>query len=479
MATRPWMWTALLAGAMCFPGRIVFAAALGPTSLASFGIQVVERENGWPVSMVTLRTTHNLVWVSDNAGWIAVDQPELMGRDVYVHLEADGYERAPDGFGFRGARFFVEPGGTARLEVDRTAIARRLGRLTGAGRFAHSQRLGLERDESDSGVFGCDSVQLAVHQGRLFWLWGDTTLPHYPLGLFHASSATTPLRPPSGFRPPIRIRFDYFQGPAGRPRNVAEMPGEGPTWLSGYVSLPDRTGRARLVATYAKIQPPLTTYERGLCAWNEESAKFEPVRVIWRAADRTDEPAVVPVGHPVRWTDPEGEAWILFGDPFPTMRCPAQFEAWRDPARWVGIEPPPPLTAFAGGGPVEPHRGSVAWHPWRRRWVTVFTQRFGKPSAFGEVWFAEADAPTGPWDPAVKILSHRNYTFYNPRIHDEWLAADSPSLLFEGTYSREFADRPPPTPRYDYNQILYRLDLDDPRLRSTSGRVEDAGPDVL
>jgi PAS domain-containing protein len=33
--------------------------------------------------------------------------------------------------------------------------------------------------------------------------------------------------------------------------------------------------------------------------------------------------------------------------------------------------------------------------------------------------------------------------------------------LFVGTYTVQFADRPQPTTRYDYNQILYRLDLDD------------------
>jgi hypothetical protein len=38
-------------------------------------------------------------------------------------------------------------------------------------------------------------------------------------------------------------------------------------------------------------------------------------------------------------------------------------------------------------------------------------------------------------------------------------------LIFEGTYSQTFADHPEPTPRYDYNQMLYRLDLDDPALK--------------
>ena len=65
--------------------------------------------------------------------------------------------------------------------------------LTGGGIFAESQKLGLEGDWRESGVFGCDSVQNAVHRGKMFWAWGDTTMPHYPLGIFDMSSATTPL----------------------------------------------------------------------------------------------------------------------------------------------------------------------------------------------------------------------------------------------------------------------------------------------
>ena len=91
---------------------------------------------------------------------------------------------------------------------------------------------------------------------------------------------------------------------------------------------------------------------------------------------------------------------------------------------------------------------------------------------FGEVWYAEADSPTGPWGKAVKVLSHNNYTFYNPRLHAELTPSKSPLLLFEGTYTQTFADRPLPTPRYDYNQILYRLDLDDWRCVGRKGRKQ-------
>lgn len=37
-------------------------------------------------------------------------------------------------------------------------------------------------------------------------------------------------------------------------------------------------------------------------------------------------------------------------------------------------------------------------------------------------------------------------------------------IYFEGTYSTFFTGNDAPTPRYDYNQIMYALDLDDPRV---------------
>jgi hypothetical protein len=298
----------------------------------------------------------------------------------------------------------------------------------------------------------------------MFWAWGDTTLPHYPLGIFHMTSATTSIRPLDSFEPPVRLAYDYFRTDAGRPRGVCRMPGEGPTWASGYVSLPDAAGTPRLVATYAKIKPPLEPYEYGLCVWNETAARFEPHKTVWTKSEAAPEPPPVPMGHPLFWTDSDGRQWVLFGDPLPELRCPAAFEAWEDPSTWEVLTPQETLTSASDGKDVKPHSGSVAWNPFRRRYVTVFMQSFGKPSVFGELWYAEADTPTGPWGKAVKVLSHENYTFYNPRIHPEFTPPDSPVLLFEGTYTRQFADDPQPTPRYDYNQVLYRLDLDDAAL---------------
>lgn len=438
----------------------VFAA----THTTPCRIEVIEKGTGWPVPMVELRTTHNVRFVTDNAGVIAFDLPELMGVATWFDVRGHGYEVRADGFGMRGVRLTPQPGATNRIEVNRTIIARRLGRLTGGGLFAESQKLGGATDWVESGLLGCDSVQNAVYEGKMFWVWGDTTMPNYPLGIFNASSATTALQPLATFEPPLRLPFDYFRDARGRPRGVADIPGKGPTWISAYVSLPDKRGRQHLVGSYMKVTPPLEAYERGLCVWNDRSAKLERLKVLWEKSAEHPKPPPLPDGHPAFWRDADGKEWVLFGNPLPTLRCPATFEAWQDAATWETLTPQATLVSGADGKPVKPHSGSIAWNPWRKRWVTVFMEWFGKPSAFGELWYAEADAPTGPWGKAVKILSHDNYTFYNPRLHPEFTATNSPFLIFEGTYTQQFADHPQPTPRYDYNQILYRLDLDDPRL---------------
>jgi len=428
-------------------------------------IEVVEKATGWPVPLVELRTTHNVRFVTDNAGVVAFDLPELMGVETWFDVIGHGYGVATDGFGMCGVRLKPMPGTKLRVEVNRTIIARRLGRLTGAGLFAESQKLGLEADWQESGEVGCDSVQNAVHRGKLFWVWGDTTLARYPLGIFNATSATTSIQPLVSFEPPLRLPFDYFRDRQGKPRGVANISGDGPTWISAFVSLPDKTGTPRLVGSYMKVKPPLEAYEWGLCVWNETTEQLERLKVLWTKSPEAPKPPPLPDGHPALWKDERGREWVLFGNPLPTLRCPAGFEAWQDPATWEVLHPQTELNSAGDGKPVKPHSGSIVWNQWRRRWVTVFMEAFGKPSAFGELWYAEAGLPTGPWGKAVKILSHENYTFYNPRIHPEFSGTNSPILLFEGTFTQQFADKPRPTPRYDYNQILYRLDLDDPKLK--------------
>ena len=426
-------------------------------------IEVVDKENGWPVPLVELRTIHDARYVTDNAGLIAIHDPDLMDRALWFHVKGHGYGVDKDGFGFEGVRTALSAGGKVRIEVVRRNIAKRLGRLTGAGLFSEAEKLGIGPPLPETGDFGCDSGLMARHGDDLYWLWGDTSLPGYPLGVFNSTFATSGLRPIEKFEPPLALRYTHFRDKEGKPKGVARMPGDGPTWLSGMTSVRDRNNHPQLVATYSKIKNHLDEYEIGLCHWWHAKSEFQHVKTVWKEGD--GKKPLILRGHPFTWKDPAGEEWLLFGDPFPEVRCKATFESWSDPQTWEKVELPPAPRSAEDGSEVKPHRGSVVWSPFRKRWITIYTQNFGKPSLFGEIWYAEADSPMGPWGKAVKVLTHDNYTFYNPKIHAELTPENASFIVFEGTYTAEFADKPQPTPRYNYNQILYRLDLDDPKLK--------------
>ena len=122
------------------------------------------------------------------------------------------------------------------------------------------------------------------------------------------------------------------------------------------------------------------------------------------------------------------------------------------------------LPVDANGEVIFPHGGCVHWNAYRHKWIAIFTRLHGKDSELGEIYYAEAEAPTGPFKRAVKIFTHNQYTFYNPVQH-KFLDRDGGRTIYiEGTYTAEFSGNTNPTPRYNYNQILYRLDLSDPRL---------------
>jgi len=439
----------------------LFVTAQTACALEPCRIQIVDDENSWPVPLVEVKTTHNVRLVTDNAGVIAFDLPELLNVAMWLSVEGHGYAVKKDGFGYAGVRVTPRPGETLTIKVERQLPAKRLGRITGGGLFAESQKLGDETDWKEQRILGCDSVQNVAHDGKLFWNWGDTTLANYPLGRFHMIGATTSLQPLESFKPPVRLRYNYMTADDGIPRNVAQMPGDGPTWLDGYVSLPDAAGRHHLGATYTKIRPPLAAYERGLCIWDDESRKFDKLKMLWTQSEEQPEPPPSPFGHPVVWTDAEGVKWLLFGDPFPTLKCRATFEDWSRPEKWEAVVPQPSATTVDGTAQIEPHRGAIAWNEFRQKWVTIFTQKFGKSSALGELWYAEAESPLGPWTGAIHVVTHNHYTFYNPQLHPGFTPAGSPILLFEATYTHAFSSTPTPTPRYDYNQVLYRLDLDE------------------
>jgi hypothetical protein len=490
---------------------LAISLVLAAEPIHPFAIEVVDESTGRGVPLVELTTTSGITYVTDSAGLIAFDEPGLLDQRVHFAVKSHGYEAHKDGFGFPGIALDVKPGGMATIKIRRLNIAERLYRVTGQGIYRDSVVLGrqppIKEPLLNAKVTGSDSVMNVVYQGRLHWFWGDTNWPAYPLGLFHTPGATSKLPKDGGLDPTRGVDLAYFMGDNGFARATAQMPGDGPTWINGLAVLPDASGRERMICCYAKIKPPLEAYARGIAEWDDERNEFRQV-----SAFAADVP-LYPDGHPLKVRD-GGEEYVYFAMPYPLVRTRATAESYKNLATYEAytclvpgstLENPtidrdesgrvryawkrgtPPIDAqqqaklvrsgklkadegllqlrdAATGNAVIAHAGSVAWNEYRQKYVLIAVQIYGS-SMLGEVWYAEAEKPLGPWMSAVKIVTHDKYSFYNPKHHPYFDADGGRFIFFEGTYTHTFSGNEQKTPRYDYNQIMYRLDLADERLR--------------
>jgi hypothetical protein len=474
-----------------------------------FKITVVDEQTGRGVPLVELSTVHNIRLFTDSNGVAAFHEPGLMGQKVFFHVKSHGYEFPKDGFGFRGKALDVSGGGSAVLKVKRLYAAERLYRVTGAGIYRDSVLTGvkvpLRRPLLNAQVAGQDSVINAVYRGKYYWFWGDTNRPSYPLGNYWAPGAVSSLPDKGGLDPALGVDLEYAADEKGFAAPSAKIPGEGPTWLGGLVVLRDK-GRERLFAGYARIRGYLEVYQTGLLEFDDKSKRFERVTTFARDAP------LLPSGHPFL-RKVKGVEYVYFANPYPLVRVRATPEELARPERYEAFTclaegarrkesrldraPDGSLrygwkrnTAAVGpaeqaklikagklkreeallqlqeadtGKAVQAHGGSVYWNPYRRRWVLI-TVEMGGTSNLGEIWYAAADTPLGPWAYARKVVTHTRYSFYNPKQHPLFDQQGGRVIFFEGTYTAEFSGNTDRTPRYDYNQIMCRLDLADERL---------------
>jgi len=479
-----------------------------PPPSALFAIRVVDAETGRGVPLVELETVNHLRFYTDSNGTVAFREPGLMGRQIFFHVRSHGYEYPKDSFGYRGVRLKTTPGTEAVLKLKRLNIAERLYRVTGAGIYRDNRLLGrsapIKQPLLNGMVFGSDSVVTAVYRGKLHWFWGDTNRPSYPLGNFHVPFATSLLPGQGGLDPGLGVNLTYAVGKNGFAKEAAKMPGKGPTWIDGLVVLPDKNQRPRLLAQYVKIKSPLTVYERGVVQFNDERQQFGHRATFSKAVP------LYPHGHPFLHRAADGQEYVYFAGGMPLVRVRASLASYLDPSQyetytflpagsgsdvqrnpdgslkfeWRGGQPkldlkqvnkliaekriragesPVHLIDIETGKPVLTQQGSVYWNDHRQRWVMIISQSFGS-SMLGEIWFAEASRPEGPWVYARKIVTHNDYSFYNPKQHPYFAKDGGRTLFFEATYTSTFSGNKHPTPLYDYNQIMYRLELDDPRL---------------
>ena len=293
-----------------------------------------------------------------------------------------------------------------------------------------------------------------------------------------------------GLDPAEGVNLRYFVSKEGFSRPMCRLGVKGgPIWIDGLLTVNDETGRERLVARYAHMKSLGEMLDHGLAVFNDDKEEFEKL-TEFSLKDR----GRCPHGYPIRHRDTNGD-YFYFGSPFPVVRVKAELRRLTDPQSyevWTRSGWKQDENVFNAaeerkliktgklkqgdarfqpvdvdtGKPLAMHNGSVCWNDFRKRWIMIAVAQGGGPSFLGEVYYAEAPELTGPWLRAKKVVTHNKYTFYNPVHHPFFDQAGGRVIYFEGTYAETFSGNPVATPRYDYNQIMYRLDLADPRLKS-------------
>lgn len=459
-----------------------------PTAAELHEFRVLDAATGGPVAAVRLTVDGREYW-TDSGGRVAWFDLDDMEQPREVAVWTHGYKHTPGAISAT-----PRPGERTEILIDRVNIAERLIRLTGAGIWRDSVMLGYEVPLAepllDSKVMGQDTTHVTPWRGELFWLWGDTNKPSYLLGNFNAAGARSAIEA----TPEDGIDFDYLEAPDGFVKPIAPRFQCCPVWLGGLSALSDN----ELWAYFQNIDSDFSVIRDGMVRWNDEIEEFE-VALLWQEGD---------VAHPdsspaIIVDDANDIPWVIYRGGY---RVPAFARAMRDRTRyqaWTPLRPDGnggyaaqrdargrPIWAWHNDAPVptvdmpfglelspwhqtlEPDTGEtptmhlggvVSWNPYRGRWIHIYTENIGGPSWLGEIWYAEGDSPVGPWTWTRKIITHDNYSFYNPMLHP-WFASDGGRrVLFEGTYTNWLGVQAP-TPRYDYNQQFYALQLDDPRL---------------
>jgi len=511
--------TSLPGAANCYAAQQTAddVAPVPPKSDRYFAVQVVDDATGRGVPLVELRTTSNVSYYTDSNGVVALDEPQYNGRAVFFHVRSHGYEFPRDGFGQAGTRLDVTPGGRATLKVRRLNVAERLYRVTGEGIYRDSVLAGgftvpTKQPLLNGEVVGQDTVQAEIYRGRIHWLWGDTNRLRYPLGLYATSGATSDRPGKGGLDPSLGVNLEYFVDGEGFSRGMFETEGGVLKWAEAMMLLLDGNGEERLYCVVTRLRKLNDVINRTLCVFDDSSQRYEPVSTF-----KSHE--LYPRGHPLL-VEREGTRYYYFGKPIPDIRVKADLKSVLDSAAYETYTCLPAGGTFDGKStkldrdaagrlvwgwkrgadvislerqgqlvkagllkpeearlrlvdvetkkPVHPQSGSVYYNAYRNRYVMIFAELFGTTSVLGEVWYAEAEKPEGPWKRARRIVTHDRYSFYNPKHHPFFDQDGGRVIYFEGTYTAAFSRSEKdegPTPRYDYNQVMYRLDLSDPRLR--------------
>lgn len=464
-------------------------------AVAPFGIHVIDEATGRGVPMVTLETNNRITLMTDSAGWVAFDEPGMIGRRVFFAVRSPGYAFADNSAGVAGVALDTKAGGQAEIKLMRLDIAERVYQVTGQGIYREATRLGIEvplpRPNMNGKFITHGAVSAAVFRNRIFWIWNEAQGMQEPRVIEGVGAATSELPGKGGLDPSLGVHFDYL---ASDRVFVSDQPGR--VQLEGVAAVNDAAGHARLVVHYSRFAADGARLEHGIAEFNEASNSFEPVTLLgeefsWQC----------PRGHSVA-VKVDGKDYIGFADPFCTTRVPAAYEAMLDPSQyealsfdteakaliWQKTHPPtsqPEEAKLAGEGAIEKSRerlqmtsasdgkaislasGSISWNSHRKKWVLLASDAATGKSRSGRIWFAEADDAAGPWT-ATKCVVNQEPAGLSDPLHLEAFDQDNGRVIyFDATVSAS-AGGTSALPRFDRNRMMFRLDLDDARLSGRS-----------
>lgn len=465
-----------------------------------FKIRVIDAETKRGVPMVGLVPLTQQRYYSDSNGLIAFDEPGLMEKVVYFEVMSEGYEYPQDLEDKRAVNLFTKAGDSAIVEIRRTSVAERLYRSTGVGIYRDSELLGesspIDNPIINADVIGQDSNLTAIYKDQIFWIWGDTFLPPTYKGSFSVNGATSLLPGKGGLDPNKGVNYHYFEDKKGQSRPMIHLKSPGYVWFDWIMNFKDENGAEQLVVKYANVNYYFGNYERGIAVFNDETQIFEDYKSV---------PEWLPEGHTCHHpfigrhngkdlmhlttnfsysrVQPklESVANPKTYEAFTCLKQGAKFDAknpqldrdkdgkliyaWKPDTEPVNydqqeqlikdnlIQPEEAwiqLTDINTGNRLPSvGRGSVYWNDYRKKWILI--------TGAMDAWYSEADTPIGPWVYARKIAEHRSF-LYNPTQQPIFDQKNGEEIFFEGTFTK-FLSSEERVPRYDYNQLTYKLTL--------------------
>ncbi|RIA08578.1 hypothetical protein OE09_0397 [Flavobacteriaceae bacterium MAR_2010_72] len=467
-----------------------------------FKIKVVDSETSKGVPLVGLIPLTQVKYYTDSNGFIAFNESGLMDKEVYFEISTEGYEYPLSEEGKRAITLFCKAGDSVIVKLRRKNVAERLYRSTGLGIYRDSKLLGetipIENPIINAEVLGQDSNLATVYNNEIFWVWGDTFLPSNYNGNFSVAAATSLLPEQGGLNPNVGVNYNYFVDETGKSKPMIKLTKPGYVWFDWIASIKDENGTEKLVAKYANVNSYFANYERGIAIYNDENQQFENHKAIpeWMSEQHTCQ-------HPFFGLEDDQEFMYLttefnFLKVKPTLNDLASpenyyaFTCLKEGSKFNGENPELErdsngnliydwklntdaidfkkqqqlitngqiskeeawlqLTNINTGETIERiGRGSIYWNEFRQKWILICGDV--------DIWFAEADSPIGPWVYAKKIVEHKSF-LYNPTHHPFLDQNGGKDIFFEGTFTKFFSDEEK-VPRYDYNQLFYKLSLED------------------